>query len=488
MIGEPRPITHPVKFFEKGDRPLEIVTSRQWYIRNGGRDADLRDELLARGRQLRWHPDHMHHRYDNWVEGLNGDWLISRQRWFGVPVPVWYALDSNGDVVFDTPIVPEESRLPIDPSTDVPAGYEESQRGKPNGFIGDPDVMDTWATSSLTPQIAGMWADNDDLFTRVYPYDVRPQAHDIIRTWLFSTVVRSHFEHGAAPWGNAALSGWILDPDRKKMSKSKGNVVTPIDLFERYGSDAVRYWAANARPGIDTAFSEEQMKVGRKLAMKLLNVTKFVLNFGDVDPAALPTEALDAAMLRRLAGVVQEATTAFENFDYARALERTESFFWWFCDDYVELVKSRAYATRGEEGAASARAALSRALSALQRMFAPFLPFASEEVWSWWQTGSVHVAPWPDPEHLTAGAAAADDAILDAVCGTIALVRRAKTEAKVSQRAAVETAVVTAPAAVLELVRAGWGDIADAGSVAGVEFREGGTEIGVDVTLAPQGD
>ncbi|MFM7263617.1 MAG: valine--tRNA ligase, partial [Acidimicrobiales bacterium] len=182
LIGDPRPIMHPVKFFEKGDRPLEIVTSRQWYIRNGGRDADVRSDMLGRGRELRWHPDHMHHRFDNWVEGLNGDWLISRQRWFGVPVPVWYPLDADGNVVHESPLVPDEASLPVDPSTDVPAGYDASQRGVPNGFVGDPDVMDTWATSSLTPQIAGRWGEDGDIFAHVYPYDVRPQAHDIIRT------------------------------------------------------------------------------------------------------------------------------------------------------------------------------------------------------------------------------------------------------------------------------------------------------------------
>jgi len=484
MFGDPKAITHPVKFYEKGDRPLEIVTSRQWYIRNGGRDVTLRNELLARGKQLTWHPDHMHHRYDNWVEGLNGDWLISRQRWFGVPVPIWYPIDGNGDINYDAPLVPDESQLPVDPSTDVPPGYTNDQRGQINGFVGDPDVMDTWATSSLTPQIAGGWAEDNSLFDRVYPFDVRPQGHDIIRTWLFSTVVRSHFEHNAAPWTNAALSGWILDPDRKKMSKSKGNVVTPIDLFENYGSDAVRYWAASARPGIDTAFSEDQMKVGRKLATKLLNVTKFVLGLGEADMSVPPTQELDCAMLARLAGVVEEATHAFENFDYARSLERTESFFWWFCDDYVELVKARAYGTHGDDLAQSARVALRRALSTVQRLFAPILPFATEEVWRWWNDGSIHNASWPTTFELTGDIASPDDSVIVAICDTLALIRRAKTEAKVSQRAVVTHATVTATPGQIAIIRRGFGDITDAGSVQQVEFSEtSDVTVTVDVTL-----
>ena len=441
--------------------------------------------MLARGGELRWHPDHMHHRYDNWVEGLNGDWLISRQRWFGVPIPVWYPLDAEGNVVHGSPLVPDESSLPVDPSTDVPAGYDASQRGVPNGFVADPDVMDTWATSSLTPQIAGRWGDDDALFASVYPYDVRPQAHDIIRTWLFSTVVRSHFEHGAAPWANAALSGWILDPDRKKMSKSKGNVVTPVDLFDQYGSDAVRYWAACARPGIDTAFSEEQMKVGRKLATKILNVTKFVLGAAGGQRGGDVTEPIDRAMLARLAAVVDEATRAFDNYDYARALERTEQFFWWFCDDYVELVKTRAYEADGGASTGSARAALASALSVLQRLFAPFLPFTAEEVWSWWKDGSVHVAAWPSDtatgnEQLTDA-----DGFLDAVCGTIAAIRRTKTEAKVSQKAAVESVTVTAPEQMVAAVQSAWDDIAAAGSVARADIKVGGDELQVTTVLAP---
>jgi valyl-tRNA synthetase len=332
--------------------------------------------------------------------------------------------------------------------------------------------MDTWATSSLTPQIAGRWIDNQQLFNNIFPMDVRPQAHDIIRTWLFATTVRSHFEHNIAPWKNAALSGWILDPDRKKMSKSKGNVVTPIDLFEQYGSDAVRYWAASARPGVDTAFSEDQMKVGRKLATKLLNVTKFVLGFGEANPSATPTESVDIAMLTRLAGVVDEATTAFETYDYARALEKSESFFWWFCDDYVELVKTRAYSEGA--GSDSARAALQRALNALQRLFAPHIPFATEEVWGWWQTGSIHRASWPTRSDLLSGTTATDSAekLLDAVCTVLAAIRRTKTEAKVSQRAEIEHVLVHATSEQIALVQLGLVDLVNAGVAHTIEFAQ----------------
>ena len=491
MIGEPRAITHPVKFFEKGERPLEIVTSRQWYIRNGGREADLRTRLVQRGHELTWHPEHMRHRYENWVEGLNGDWLISRQRYFGVPIPLWYPLNADGSINHDAPIVPSDDQLPVDPSTDVPAGFTESQRGQAGGFIGDPDVMDTWATSSLTPQISGGWLDNPAMFANIFPMDVRPQAHEIIRTWLFSTMVRSHFEHGIAPWSNAALSGWILDPDRKKMSKSKGNVVTPIDLFDKYGSDAVRYWAASARPGVDTAFSEEQMKVGRKLAMKLLNVSKFVLGFGEVAAGATPTALVDVAMLHRLASVVDECTQAFVGFDYARSLERTEAFFWWFCDDYVELVKQRAYQGEGVDpaDAASARVALRRALSVIQRLFAPLIPFVSEEVWRWWNDTSVHTAPWPTRNDLVAGCAPETttdpEADLEAICSVLAAVRRAKTEAKVSQRAEVASLVVQGTDAAIAAVSGAMTDLVFAGSILGHTLSGGASELVTSVTLAP---
>ena len=485
LDGDPRPITHAVKFYEKGDKPLEIVTTRQWYIRNGGRDADLREALLERGDNLKWHPRYMKGRYDSWVAGLNGDWLISRQRFFGVPIPLWYRLDADGEPLWDEPIVPDESSLPIDPSSEAPPGFADDQRGKPHGFTGDPDVMDTWATSSLTPQIACRWEIDPDLFARTFPMDLRPQGHDIIRTWLFSTVVRSHFEHDVEPWANAALSGWILDPDRKKMSKSKGNVVTPLALLEQYGSDAVRYWAASGRPGTDTAFDEGQMKIGRRLAIKILNASKFVLGIGggtevDIDPAQI-TAPLDVALVARLADLVDEATRAFDAYDYARALERTETFFWNFTDNHVELVKARAYGEHGD--AESARHALRLALSTQLRLFAPFLPFVTEEVWSWWNKGSIHRAAWPATEELQRLSGTSTG--LESTVGAEVLgeIRKAKTEAKRSLTAPVDSVtVVDTPERLAALDRIEH-DVRAAGRVAIPLTLTPGDTFAVTVTL-----
>jgi len=481
LIGEIRAITHPVKFYEKGERPLEIVTSRQWFV------ATLahREELLARGRELHWHPDFMKHRYQSWVEGLNVDWNISRQRFFGVPFPLWYPTDANNDINFNSPILADLADLPVDPSSDVPAGFSEAQRNQPNGFVGDPDVMDTWATSSLSPLIAGHWG--TDLFERVFPMDLRPQAHEIIRTWLFATVVRSHFEFDCLPFKNTLISGWVLDPERKKMSKSLGNVTTPMPLLEAHGADALRYWAASGRPGVDTALDEAQMKIGRRLSIKLLNVSKFVLQRIDDAPELSVlniTQPLDRDVLSLLGQLIAESTTAFANYDYARALERTETFFWSFCDNYVELVKIRAYGGTDSVATISARATLSTVLSVLQRLFAPILPFVAEEVWSWWHDESIHLAPWPSVEELAGLEAPTQPGLLYRSVGEVLeAIRREKSEAKLSQRAQVGLVVARGPEEWLAAIRVGESDIQDAGAVETFNYVEA-DEVSVSVTLA----
>ena len=514
MEGEPKKIKHPVKFYEKGDKPLEIVASRQWYIRNGGRDAERREKLIERGREINWVPSFMRSRYENWVEGLNGDWLISRQRFFGVPFPLWYPLDTEGKPDYENPILPTEDMLPVDPASQAAPGYSEDQRGVPGGFIADPDVLDTWATSSLTPQIATGWATDPELHAKTFPMDLRPQGHDIIRTWLFSTAVRAETLASSVPWYNTALSGWILDPDRKKMSKSKGNVVVPHDVLDKYGSDAVRYWAASARLGADTAYDEGQMKIGRRLAIKLLNASKFVLNLGATEKSVITsqaqgrvlTNALDRSLLVRLAYLVEEATAAFEKYEYARALQIAESFFWSFTDDFVELIKDRAYGARGETEQASVLAALATTLDALLRLFAPFLPFVTEEIWSWWRAGSVHRAPWPQALPVLEGALLADYSannptagisaqwvladvnpdqienlkqILPDVAEALGRLRKEKSDRKVKQRAEVKTAQVNAPTQKLGRITLGLDDLKAAANAHELVFVESEGELTV---------
>ena len=434
-------------------------------------------------------------RYENWVRGLNNDWLVSRQRFFGVPFPLWYRVDDNGEVDYTQIITPSEDQLPVDPSSDTAPGYTEDQRGVAGGFVGELDIMDTWATSSLSPQIACGWLEDEDLFSRTYPMDLRPQGQDIIRTWLFSTVVRADLEFGALPWAHAGLSGWILDSDHKKMSKSKGNVVTPMGLLEKFGSDAVRYWAASARLGLDAAFDESQMKIGRRLAIKVLNASKFALTMGgdadlDLDITHV-VQPLDRSMLAALREVVASATAALENYEHARALEVTESFFWTFCDDYLELVKERAYNREGkwsDQASASARAALAIAIDTFVRLLAPYLPFVTEEVWSWYREGSVHQAAWPTtsdlevtPDGTVEGAIEdASSMLLGVASEALVVLRRVKSEAKVSPRTPFLEVTVSAPELTIPLLEDVLEDLAAATKIQGPAHFEASPEATED--------
>ena len=472
MVGEAKPITHPVKFFEKGDKPLEIVSTRQWYLRNGGRDEALRDKLIALGKDLKFHPDFMRVRFENWVNGLTGDWLVSRQRFFGVPIPVWYGLDAEGNPDYDRVITPPDSALPVDPSSQCPEGFTEDQRGKPNGFMGEVDILDTWATSSLTPQLAGGWISDPEKYAKVFPFTLRPQGQDIIRTWLFSTVLRSFQEENQLPWSDTALSGWILDPDRKKMSKSKGNVVVPNDLLDEHGSDAVRYWASAARLGTDAAFDVGQMKVGRRLAIKVLNAAKFVLSFELASDRVEVTEAIDKAMVAALAEVVAGATKAFESYDHTKALELTESFFWNFTDDYLELVKERAYGQNTDPAAqASAVSALRIALLAITKLLAPFIPFATEEAWSWWQEGSVHRSYWPVAEDLSGFTGSQNAGLLSLASQALIGIRKAKSDEKLSMKAEITSLTIEASDQEIESLKLIESDLKSVGKIDEIKYK-----------------
>jgi len=467
LRGEPAPMEHAVRHYEKGDEPLEIIPTRQWFVRL----LDKTERLLGAGEEVRWHPGFAHARYRSWTEGLQLDWCVSRQRYFGVPIPVWYPIDAEGRIDLDHPIVPGEDRLPIDPMSEAPDGYLEDQRGRPGGFAGEADVFDTWLTSSLTPQITSGWPHDEARHRALFPFDVRPQSHEIIRTWAFYTLVQALLHEGEVPWRNVLISGWVVDPDRKKMGKSVGNTTAPEEWMERYTADGVRYWAAGARLGVDTTFDENVLKVGQRLAVKLFNAARFVhLQPAEDGPI---TNELDRAFLHDLRRAAERVTALLEAFDHAQALSEAERFFWsGFTDNFVELVKARA--RRGGEDGASAAAALRLALGVLVRMFAPYLPFVTEEIWSWDRSdgGSVHRAPWPDARDFAEVEEPEDAESFAAAVAAITAVRRWKGEAGMSPGAPLgEIELAGTPAQIARLRRV-LGDVVDAARVEACALRE----------------
>ena len=501
LVSEPRQIEHPVKFYEKGDRALEFVPTRQWFVGL----LKHKDALREQGKKIKWHPSHMETRYQNWVDGLNLDWCISRQRYFGVPFPVWYKLDENGECLFSDPIFAKREQLPVDPMSVVPEGFTEEQRGQPNGFSGDPDVMDTWATSSLTPQLISHWSLDEKRHESLFPMDIRPQSHEIIRTWAFYTIVKAWIHNGQIPWEHVIISGWILDPDRKKMSKSVGNVITPHHLLEDYSADGCRYWASRARLGADTTFDESVLKVGKRLCTKLFNASKFVISQLErvgVDIDSLKAEDItvdvDRDMFVRLKKMVEATQKAFEKFDYAASLEASEKEFWAFCNDYLELVKRRSYGEEDNQDRTSALATLALSLKMFLRLFAPFLPFITEEIWSWRfssgpeKEGSIHVAPWPSAAEYEGITAPDVTGCYDAGVEVLIKMRSAKTEGKRNLRWPIKELTVTGSTEHIRALEAALDDVLEAGTVDRKGFKTvvgtppEGELFGVEAVLAPE--
>ncbi len=443
LLIKQQAITHAVNVHERCGTEVEFLQSKQWFIRY----LDLKDEMLAWGEQLRWYPEHMRHRFEHWVNGLAWDWLISRQRYFGVPFPVWYCAKC------DEIILARPEDLPVDPLKDAPPVAACPKCGSKN-FIPEKDVLDTWATSSLTPHLCTELFKDHPIYRRLHPMSLRPQAHDIITFWLFNTVVKSRFHDRANPWKDVVISGHAQDPQGRKMSKSKGNVIEPQVMIAKYSADALRFWAASSKLGEDLPFKEKELVTGDKFMTKLWNAAKFVfMHLEDYDPKAPQPElpVIDRWLLQKLKEVVDEATESFEAYEYFRTKADTEKFFWQiFCDYYLEMVKYRLY-NPDKVGAESRRAAqytLYHSMLAVVKLMAPVMPHITEEIYQGYYRAheagkSVHVASWPafGAEYADANAAAAGDLAAE----VIRQIRKSKSDANIPLSAEIEKLTVLLP-------------------------------------------
>jgi len=388
------PITHAVNVHERCGTEVEFIKSKQWFIKY----LDLKDDMLKWAKEFKWHPEHMVNRYTNWVNGLQWDWLISRQRYFGVPFPVWYC--EKCDYV----ILAREEDLPVDPLKDKPPVKKCPKCGH-DKFVPEKDILDTWATSSLTPRLS-IELMPEKLQKKLYPMELRPQAHDIITFWLFNTVVKSHLHYNITPWKNVMISGWLLDPHGKKMSKSKGNVVEPREVIEKYCSDALRFMAAGSKLGEDLPYQEKDVVTGMKIITKMFNATKFaVMHLEDYNlekPAKL--ELIDRWAMAKLAELIKNSTASFNAYEYARVKSDTEIFFYQIlCDNYMEIVKDRLYNPdrRGKDARVAAQYTLYNLVLGCLKLLAPVMPHIAEECYQMYfaekeRCKSIHISGWPE--------------------------------------------------------------------------------------------
>jgi valyl-tRNA synthetase len=392
LLVEQKPISHVMNVHERCSTPVEYYVTPQWFIRV----LDLKGDLLDQGAKINWYPEHMKIRYDTWINGLKWDWCISRQRYFGVPFPVWYC-KKCGEVA-----IAEESQLPVDPVATSP--LKPCKKCGSTDFEPEKDVMDTWATSSVTPLINSNWGEQDSIIEKIYPMSLRPQAHEIIRTWLFYTVIKSYLHTRTLPWTTVMISGHGLDANGKAMHKSKGNIIEPLPIVAKYSADAVRWWAASAKLGDDLAFKEKEVVYGQKFINKLWNASRFVsIHIKGYAPGPVKLELIDRWILSKLNNVIRESTDNFDRYEYSKAKVMTEQFFWGdFCDNYLEMVKDRLYKSE-EKDSESHRAAvytLHTLLLSSLKLLAPYIPHVTEEIYQCLfrdidGSRSLHVSQWP---------------------------------------------------------------------------------------------
>ena len=440
LLIKQKAIKHNVNVHERCGNEIEILNSKQWFLKY----LDLKEDMQNWGDSLNWYPNHMKNRYDNWVKGLQWDWCLSRQRHFGVPIPVWYC--KNCDEI----ILPKKENLPVDPLIDK-APVDKCPKCNHHEFTPEKDILDTWATSALTPHLACELFKDHKVYEKIYPMNLRPQAHDIITFWLFNTVIKSNLHDKTNPWNDVMISGWALDPHGKKMSKSKGNVVDPEEVLKKFSADALRFWAAGSKLGEDMPYQEKDLQTGKKMITKLWNASKLTIeNIKDYDGKKPETLApIDAWLISKLNKVVMSSTESMDKYEYSKTKQETEKFFFLvFCDNYLEIVKDRLYNPQNysDDEVLSAKYSLYTSLLSVLKLMAPIMPFITEEVYHMHFAkiegeSSIHNASWPSYNEDLIDLLAEKRG--EMACEIISLARKYKSENKLSLKEELSELVIS---------------------------------------------